>query len=150
MSDFAILTSQLFPANFYAVRPGDLTADDYRFDTHNLNHVACECSDLHERLHAYMRELQINFACFDFIVPHEGEPIFLEANCNGQWLWVQNLTRLPIGKAIADELLAASGRIESPKLFLPRAAGGIEEFTIANAGGKLYRSDAGKERNAIS
>ena len=62
-------------------------------------------TELHERLHAYMRELQINFACFDFIVPHEGEPIFLEANCNGQWLWVQNLTGLPIGKAIADELL---------------------------------------------
>lgn len=86
-------------------RPGTLSADDYRFDTQNLNHVACDCPDLHERLHAYMRELQINFACFDFIVPHEGEPIFLEANCNGQWLWVQNLTGLPIGKAIGEELL---------------------------------------------
>ena len=88
-------------------RPGDLTADDYRFDAHNLNHSACECPDLRERLRAYMRELQINFACFDFIVPREGEPIFLEANCNGQWLWVENLTGLPIGKAIADELLSA-------------------------------------------
>ncbi|MCL4786156.1 MAG: hypothetical protein KJ070_05085 [Verrucomicrobia bacterium] len=86
-------------------RPGTLSADDYRFNTQDLNHAACECPELHERLHAYMRELQINFACFDFIVPHEGEPIFLEANCNGQWLWVQNLTGLPIGKAIADELL---------------------------------------------
>jgi glutathione synthase/RimK-type ligase-like ATP-grasp enzyme len=89
-------------------RPGTLSADDYRFDTQNLNHTACECPELHERLHAYMRELNINFACFDFIVPDEGEPIFLEANCNGQWLWVQNLTGLPIGKAIADELLATT------------------------------------------
>ncbi len=55
-----------------------------------------------------MRELQINFACFDFIVSHEGESIFLEANCNGQWLWVQNLTGMDIGKAIADELLSES------------------------------------------
>jgi glutathione synthase/RimK-type ligase-like ATP-grasp enzyme len=88
-------------------RPGDLTADDYRFDAHNLNHVACEYPNLHERIRAYMRELQINFACFDFIVPLEGEPIFLEANCNGQWLWVENLTGLPIGEAIADEFLTA-------------------------------------------
>ena len=28
---------------------------------------------------------------------------------NGQWLWVENLTGLPIGRAIADELLTASG-----------------------------------------
>jgi glutathione synthase/RimK-type ligase-like ATP-grasp enzyme len=86
-------------------RLGDLTADDYRFDTHNLKHTAYICPELNERLHAYMRELQLNFACFDFIVPLEGEPIFLEANANGQWLWVENLTGLPIGKAIAKELL---------------------------------------------
>lgn len=91
-------------------RPGTLSADDYRFETQNLNHTACECPELHDRLHAYMRGLQINFACFDFIVPQEGEPIFLEANCNGQWAWVQNLTGLRIGKAIAEELLNASVR----------------------------------------
>jgi glutathione synthase/RimK-type ligase-like ATP-grasp enzyme len=98
---------QVFACRIEA-HPGTLTADDYRFDTANLNHVACECPELHERIRAYMRELQIYFACFDFIVPHEGEPIFLEANCNGQWLWVQNLTGLPIGKAIAEELLVES------------------------------------------
>lgn len=98
-------------------RPGNLSSEDYRFDAHNLNHVACECPELHGRIHAYMREFQINFACFDFIVPKAGEPIFLEANCNGQWLWVQNLTRLPIGKAIADLLLKESARqIASMKL----------------------------------
>ena len=101
--------------------PGTLSSEDYRFDTHNLNHVACECHELHERIHAYMREFQINFACFDFIVPHAGEPIFLEANCNGQWLWVQNLTKLPIGKAIADLLLKESAhQIASMKLHDPK------------------------------
>ena len=91
-------------------RPGDLTADDYRFDTHNLKHTACVCPDLHDRMHAYMRKLQLNFACFDFIVPLEGEAIFLEANANGQWLWVENLTGLKISEAIAIELLAAFGK----------------------------------------
>ncbi len=134
------VADQVFACRIEA-HPGDLTADDYRFDAHNLNHAACKYPELHERLREYMRELQINFACFDFIVPHEGEPVFLEANCNGQWLWVQNLTGLPIGRAIADELLASCGRIKRPDRLLPRGTAGIQEFTIANAGGKLYRSD---------
>src|SRR5439155_15250395 len=41
--------------------PGTLSADDYRFDTQNLNDAACECPELHERLHAYMQELQLSF-----------------------------------------------------------------------------------------
>lgn len=86
-------------------QPG-LCADDYRFDTHNLKHTACVCPELVERIHAYMRALQLNFACFDFIVPVEGEAIFLEANANGQWLWVENLTGLPIGKAVAEQLMS--------------------------------------------
>ena len=94
-------------------RPGDLTADDYRFDTHNLVHTACEWPKLNERLHAYMQELQLNFACFDFVVPYEGEPVFLEANCNGQWLWVQNLTGLQIGAAIAIELLNEAAKVHN-------------------------------------
>ncbi len=87
-------------------RPGDLTADDYRFDTQNLTHTATEAPNLHSRIHDYMREFNLNFACFDFIVPLKGEPVFLEANANGQFAWVENLTGLPIAKAIADELMS--------------------------------------------
>lgn len=82
----------------------DVTADDYRFDTTGLDHVASEWPNLHERLHTYMDLLGLSFACFDIIVPHQGEPVFLEANPNGQWLWVEHLTGLPIGRAIAEEL----------------------------------------------
>jgi glutathione synthase/RimK-type ligase-like ATP-grasp enzyme len=87
-------------------RPGDLTADDYRFDTQNLTHTAWEAPQLHDRIHDYMRHLSLNFACFDFIVPLQGEPVFLEANANGQFAWVENLTGLPIAKAIAYELMS--------------------------------------------
>ena len=55
----------------------------------------------------YMRELSLNFACFDFIVPMQGDPVFLEANANGQFAWVENLTGLPIAKAIANELMSS-------------------------------------------
>jgi glutathione synthase/RimK-type ligase-like ATP-grasp enzyme len=86
-------------------RTGDLTSDDYRFDTANLRHSAVECPELCDRLGAYMRAFDINFGCFDFIVPKSGEPVFLECNCNGQWLWVEERTGQQIGKAIANALI---------------------------------------------
>jgi len=86
-------------------RTGDITNDDYRFNTLNLEHKAIECPELTGRIHAYMKALSLNFACFDFIVSTGGESVFLEANCNGQWLWIERRTGLPIGRAIANELL---------------------------------------------
>jgi glutathione synthase/RimK-type ligase-like ATP-grasp enzyme len=86
-------------------RAGDITSDDYRFDTPNLHHTAIECPELTSRLHAYMKAFGLNFGCFDFIAPKSGEAIFLECNCNGQWLWIQDRTGQQIGEAIAEELL---------------------------------------------
>lgn len=96
-------------------RAGDLTSDDYRFDTPNLQHTAIECPDLTSRLHAYMKALSLNFGCFDFIVSKTGEIVFLECNCNGQWAWVEDRTGQPIGEAIATQLIrhTVSRRVES-------------------------------------
>lgn len=89
-------------------RAGDITSDDYRFDTPNLQHDAIECADLIPRLHAYMKAFDLNFGCFDFIVSRDGGVVFLECNCNGQWLWVQERTGQPIGEAIARQLFQHS------------------------------------------
>jgi hypothetical protein len=89
-------------------RTGDITSDDYRFDTSNLQHTAIDRPELTSRLNAYMKAFGLNFGCFDFIVPENGEPVFLECNCNGQWLWVQEKTGQDIGKAIADQLIRYS------------------------------------------
>jgi hypothetical protein len=90
-------------------RPGDMTADDYRFDTPNLPQKAVERPDLTDRMRAYMKAFSLNFGCFDFIVPKGGgEPVFLEMNPNGQWLWVERLSGQPIGLAIASQLLQHS------------------------------------------
>jgi len=86
-------------------RRGDLTADDYRFDTRNLVHSAVACPDLEPRLFEYLRKLGLNFGCFDFAVSETGEPIFLECNPNGQWRWVEEMTGLQISAAIAEELM---------------------------------------------
>jgi len=91
-------------------RPGEITDEDCRFDIRSLNHVACECPELHEKLHTYMKEFGLNFGCFDVAITKTGEAVFFECNPNGQWLWIENLTGQPIGKAIAEELMTTNSK----------------------------------------
>lgn len=93
-------------------RSEDLTADDYRLGTSGLNHTPQECPELEPKLHAYMKAFRLNFACFDILVTKAGEPVFLECNPNGQWAWIENKTGMPIGQAVAQELITA-GRSQS-------------------------------------
>lgn len=87
----------------------DITADDYRFDTKNLTHRAWECPEIHTALLAYMDAFHLNFGCFDILITKPGDRVFLECNPNGQWLWVENMTAMPIAEAIAQELITANG-----------------------------------------
>lgn len=59
--------------------------------------VATKCRTFLKRMH-------LNFGCFDLIVTPGGEYVFLECNPNGQWLWVELATGLPIAAAVADFL----------------------------------------------
>lgn len=45
--------------------------------------------DVREMCYEYMREFALDIACFDFIVDHDGNHVFLEANQQGQFLWVE-------------------------------------------------------------
>jgi glutathione synthase/RimK-type ligase-like ATP-grasp enzyme len=89
-------------------RPGQLTDEDCRLDIYSLNHVACEYPELHEKLRAYMEDFELTFGCFDIGIRPTGEAVFFECNPNGQWQWVENLTGLQIGRAIAEELSAVA------------------------------------------
>ncbi|MEJ1969587.1 MAG: hypothetical protein WDN03_13285 [Rhizomicrobium sp.] len=44
---------------------------------------------VHRRCVALMKELNIRFGCFDFIVDKDGDWVFLEINEMGQFLWVE-------------------------------------------------------------
>jgi glutathione synthase/RimK-type ligase-like ATP-grasp enzyme len=85
----------------------ELTREDFRFDARNLRHELCECPEIADKLIAYLRAFGLNFGCFDIAYSKSGEFFFLECNPNGQWLWIEELTGAPIGKALADLLIAS-------------------------------------------
>lgn len=53
---------------------------------------------------SFIKEMHLNFGCFDFIVTPEDEYVFLECNPNGQWLWIELATGYDISKIIALNL----------------------------------------------
>jgi glutathione synthase/RimK-type ligase-like ATP-grasp enzyme len=54
---------------------------------------------------AFLKEMDLNFGCFDFIVNENDEVFFLECNSNGQWLWIEEDTKMDISGAIAEWLI---------------------------------------------
>jgi glutathione synthase/RimK-type ligase-like ATP-grasp enzyme len=57
----------------------------------------------------YLEDVGLHFGCFDFIVDGDGSHWFLECNPNGQWMWIEEETGLPISAAIAEQLATAGG-----------------------------------------
>lgn len=78
---------------------------DWRADHGNLRYTADLLpDDVVDKVRRFLRLHRLRFAALDFIVTPAGEHVFLEANPNGQWAWIEAETGLPIASAIADAL----------------------------------------------
>ena len=49
-----------------------------------------------------MTSLNLTFAAIDMIQTPEGDYIFLEANPNGEWLWLDDLLHFGISDAVTE------------------------------------------------
>jgi len=79
---------------------------DWRLDIDNIPHSAHSLPDaIAQKCLDLCRALGLQYGAIDMIVTPEGEHVFLEINPQGQWLWVQQRTGLPIAEAIADWLM---------------------------------------------
>lgn len=58
-------------------------------------------SEIRDKVNRLLSMLGLVYGAIDFIVDTEGNWIFLEINPLGQYLWVEDLTGLPISEAIA-------------------------------------------------
>jgi glutathione synthase/RimK-type ligase-like ATP-grasp enzyme len=63
-----------------------------------------------ESIVQFVQGLGLVFCTFDFIVTPDDNFVFLEINPNGQWLWVERLTGLPIAESLV-RLLAENDRV---------------------------------------
>ncbi|MFF5994425.1 MvdC/MvdD family ATP grasp protein [Lysinibacillus sp. KU-BSD001] len=76
-----------------------------RYDIPNTPHFSINPpSDIQNKVTKLMNLFGLNYGALDFIVTPDNEWYFLEINCFGQWLWIEDLTGLEISKGIADWL----------------------------------------------
>lgn len=71
------------------------------------NYIFEECvlpSDVERGIKLLMKHAGLAIACMDFVVTDRNEYFFLELNPNGQWLWVEEVSKMPLVEAFAGLL----------------------------------------------
>jgi len=87
--------------------PNNATRIDWRiYDFENVKFTAMEIpSDIKEKCIRLTKMLGLKYSAMDFIYDPDGNYWFLEVNPNGLWMWIEQLSGLPISEAIADLLI---------------------------------------------
>lgn len=84
---------------------------DYRtamvLGKHNeIKHEQIDLGDkVNRKLVAYTKSFGLAFSAIDLILTPDERLVFLEDNPNGQWGWLENITKAPISKAFAEYLI---------------------------------------------
>ncbi|MFF0017077.1 ATP-grasp ribosomal peptide maturase [Streptomyces sp. NPDC005374] len=98
-----VVNSRFFAVEIHA--GSDAARVDWRTDYGSLTYRPTVVPEaLRLRVKAFMRQFQLAFGAFDFIVTPEGAWRFLEVNANGQWHWIEQETGMPIARSIAELL----------------------------------------------
>lgn len=78
-----------------------------RYDIPNTPHIPITPpKEIREKVSQLLSKFELNYGALDFIVTPNNEWFFLEINCFGQWLWIEDLTGLEISKEISKWLIA--------------------------------------------
>lgn len=102
-----VVGSQVFAAAIHSQESQRARHDWRHYDFDNTPHEAHALPDYVSQLCVqFVQSLNLNFGAIDLVLTPDGKYVFLEINPSGQWLWIEELTDLPISDAIADLLLA--------------------------------------------
>jgi len=91
------------------------TAVDFRHDIVHLRHRVHRLPPAEaRRCVGLVKRLGLRFGAIDMILTPAGHYVFLEVNPNGQWLWIEEHTGLPIANAVARCLAGCSASRAKP------------------------------------
>jgi hypothetical protein len=104
-----VVGDQVFAAEIHSQKTRHTRHDWRRYDLGNTPMFAHRLPDSEvRRCLALTRRLGLCYGTIDYVVTPDGRYVFLEINCNGQFLWVEVVTGLPITRAVADLLITSS------------------------------------------
>ena len=85
------------------INDSDVTLDWRVTEPDKLVHVPDKLPiDYLNKLHQMLDELGLNFGAFDIIRDEDDTLYFIELNPNGQWYWIEILTKMPMVRAMVE------------------------------------------------
>jgi glutathione synthase/RimK-type ligase-like ATP-grasp enzyme len=103
-----VIGDKVFPCAIYSQDSSNVAnKTDWRHDPYASRHEAYPLpKEIEEKCVKLIQNLGLKYGAIDMIVTPDDEYIFLETNANGAWLWIQDLTGMPIAEAFADLLIS--------------------------------------------
>ncbi len=102
-----IVGKRIYAAAIYS-QDFDETKVDWRLSDHHKIKLRYEKInlplDISELCISLTSQLNLRYSAIDLVLSKSGDYYFLEANPNGQWAWIEQLTGYPIRDSIIDEL----------------------------------------------
>lgn len=100
-----VIGDRLFAVGLESARVPDAMDDFRKAEIWDIPHVPVTIPESIERgCLELVRRLGLRFGAIDLLETPDGEHVFLEINPNGQWLWLEEMTGLPLVSAMADLL----------------------------------------------
>jgi len=106
-----VVGQQVFAAEIHSQATNHTRHDWRRYDLYQTPHAVHELpQEVAEMCVRLVEQLGLCYGAIDMVLTPDGRYVFLEINPNGQYLWIEGLTGLPISDAICDLLLSGSTR----------------------------------------
>jgi hypothetical protein len=106
-----VVGRQVFAAEIHSQASNHTRLDWRRYDDYSTTYAPhVLCAETEERCVELVSRLGLWYGAIDMIVTPDGRHVFVEINPNGQYLWIERETGLPISEAICDLLTAGSAR----------------------------------------
>lgn len=100
-----VIGSQVYTCAIHSQDSERAKHDWRRYDFKNVKHLPYQLpSVIEEKIIQMVRRMNLSYAAIDIIVTPQEEYVFLEVNPNGQWGWIEDITKMPISRAIAKFL----------------------------------------------
>jgi hypothetical protein len=104
-----VVGEQVFAAEIHSQKAHRTRIDWRRYDLQHTPHYPHTLPDnVRRSCVELVRQLGLCYGAIDMVLTPDGRYVFLEVNPNGQFLWIEQLTGMPISDAICE--LLASGR----------------------------------------
>ena len=100
-----IIGKKIFACEIHSQELRETETDFRLVDPRKLTHLEHALpEDVLRMIESFMDRMGLQFSAMDLVLDKEGRYWFLENNCNGQWLWIEYLTGIPLIDSMANLL----------------------------------------------